>query len=405
MKKLILSIFFIAFSGIIAAQSIKIDSKSCPKRLDELSTTELNAIFDRINPKLKAKAIQELGEQIGEKLNGTLLISLDDKIIVRKTCGYARLYKRGKDLNGMTISQLNQARAQSKNKLTNSSPYELASVSKQFTAAAILKLASQGKLNLNDNLSKYYPNNPYPGITVHHLLSHTSGLPEYFDFPDECWGTSGYVSNATAIQKVFSRHEKSMFKPGTRYKYVNTNYLILADLVSKVSGMKFERYMADSIFNPIGMNNTFYFSQKTEHKEITFPRGHLGSGEEVAFEPLDGTLGDKGLYSCPEALMKWKIAYFTDCMVIPREWVEKAMTPQNNLIGGARPSELYGYGLHIEEDKHHGKIVYHGGLWHGFHHIMVYRPSDNVFFACLSNYRNRVHIGLSEKILGIIDGV
>lgn len=405
MRKLLLLIIFCAFSGIVAAQSIKIDPKSCPKRLSELSTTEINALFDRVNPQLKEKALKELGEQVGKKLNGSLLIALDDKVIVRKTCGYARLYQKGKDLNGMTISELKQARIQISNMLTNSSPFELASLSKQFTAAAILKLASQGKLNLSDYLTKYYPNNPYPGITIHHLLSHTSGLPEYFEFPDECWGTNGFVTNAEAIQKVFSRREKSLFKPGSRYKYINTNYLILADLVEKVSGIKFERYMADSIFNPIGMNNTFYFTQKNQHQQMSLPRGHLGSGEEVPYEPLDGTLGDKGLYSCPESLMKWKIAYFNDCSVIPREWVEKAITPQNNLSGGAIPAELYGYGLHIEDQAHHGRVVFHGGLWHGFHHIMVYRPSDNVFFVCLSNYRNRVHTGLCEKILSIIDGV
>ena len=403
MKKYSLCLVFCLFSFVLAAQSVKVDKGS--KKLKELSTAEINAVFNRANSQLKAIALQELADNMAQSLNGTILIALDDKVVARKTYGYARLYQKGKDLNGMTISQLRSARAKTENQLIHTTPYELASISKQFTAAAILKLVVAGKMKLTDNLSKYYPNNPYSGITIHHLLCHTSGLPEYFDFPDEVWGTEGFVSNEQAIQKVFSRHEKIYFKPGTRYKYTNTNYLLLADIVAKVSGVKFEKFMEDSIFKPIGMDNTFYFTQKSQHKDIFYPRGHLKTGEEVAFEPLDGTLGDKGLYSCPESLMKWKIAFFNEYSVLPKEWVEKASSTQNKLITGAAPSELYGYGFHLEENPYYGKLVYHGGLWHGFHHIMVYRPSDNMLFICLSNYRNRAHVGKSSVILNILDGV
>lgn len=404
MKRLLLFLSFLAIFIAVEAQSVRVELPH-GKKLKDLSTGEINAVFDKANPKLKILALQEMATNMEKTLNGTILVALDDKVVVRRTCGYARLYKRGKDLNGMTLDQLKLARGKKENKLTHTTPYELASVSKQFTAAAILKLASQGKLSLKDYLTKYYPENPYSGITIHHLLSHTSGLPEYFNFPEECWGKTGFVSNQQAINVVFSRHEKILFKPGANYKYTNTNYLILADIVEKVSGIKFEKYMVDSIFTPIGMKNTFYFTQKREHSEIFFPRGHLGSTEEVAFESLDGTLGDKGLYSCPEALMKWKIAYFNDYSVIPKEWVQKAMSPQNKLTSGAKPSELYGYGLHLEDDPYHGRLVYHGGLWHGFNHIMVYRPSDNLLFICLSNFRNRVHLGKSAEILRIVDGV
>ena len=403
MKKYFLCLFFCLFSFIMAAQTVQVEKGA--KKLKELSTAEINAIFDRVNPQLKVIALQELADNMAQSLNGTILIAIDDKVVARKTYGYARLYQKGKDLNGMTLSQLRQSREKADNRLQDKTPYELASVSKQFTAAAILKLVNAGKIKLTDNLSKFYPNNPYSGITIHHLLCHTSGLPEYFDFPEEIWGKEGLITNEQAIQKVFSRREKIYFKPGMRYKYTNTNYLLLADIVAKVSGVKFEKFMEDSIFKPIGMENTFYVTQKNEHKDIFFPRGHLKSGEEVVFEPLDGTFGDKGLYSCPEALMKWKIAFFNEYSVIPKELVAKASSPQNKLITGAAPSELYGYGFHLEENPYYGKLVYHGGLWHGFHHIMVYRPSDNLLFICLSNYRNRAHVGKSAVILNILDGV
>ena len=403
MKRLSLCLFFCAFFAVVAAQTVQMSKGS--KKLKELTTAEINEVFNRANPQLKVMAIQEMAIQMQKTLNGTILIALDDRVIVRKTYGYARLYQRGKELNVMTQTQLRQAREKEANRLKATTPYELASVSKQFTAAAILKLVNAGKIKLTDNLSKFYPNNPYAGITIHHLLCHTSGLPEYFDFPEEIWGKEGLTTNEQAIQKVFSRREKILFKPGVRYKYTNTNYLLLADIVAKVSGVPFEKFMEDSIFKPVGMVNTFYVTQKDEHKDIFFPRGHLKSGEEVAYEPLDGTFGDKGLYSCPEALMKWKIAFFNEYSIIPRELVEMASSPQNKLITGAAPSELYGYGFHLEENPYYGKLVYHGGLWHGFHHIMVYRPSDNMLFICLSNYRNRAHVGKSNQILNILDGV
>lgn len=402
MRHLFSFLLFLAFFVPVGAQTIRVEHP-VGKELKNLSTTEINAIFDKANPGLKIKALQEMADNM--HLNGSILIALNDKVVVRRTYGYARLYKKGKDLTGMTLDQLNRARDKSENKLLHTTPYELASLSKQFTAAAILKLVSQGKLQLTDYLTKFYPENPYSGITIHHLLSHTSGLPEYFNFPDEYWSDTNFVSNSFAIAKLFSSRNKILFKPGANYKYTNTNYLLLADIVEKVSGIKFEKYMADSIFTPIGMKNTFYYTEKASKKGIVFPRGHLGSGEEVAFEPLDGTLGDKGLYSYPEALMKWKIAYFNEYSVIPKEWVDKAMSPQNKLHNGARPSELYGYGLHIEDDPCHGRLVYHGGLWHGFNHIMMYRPSDNLLFICLSNYRNRAHVGKSSVILTIVDGV
>lgn len=404
MNRLLSLLLFLTIFLPVNAQSLKINTSNS-KDIETLSTEEINAIFDKANPQFKVLALQNLADCMSVKLNGSLLIALDNQVVVRKTCGYDRLCKRGKDLNGMTQSQLDQLRNSKSNKLENETPFELASLSKQFTAIAVLKLASQGKLNLKDYLGKYYPDSPYLGITIHHLLCHTSGLPEYFDFPEECWKNVEYVSDSLAIATMFAHHYPILFKPGTRYKYVNTNYIILADIVSKVAGMPFEQYMADSIFTPVGMKNTFYFTEKNNHSDIKFPRGHLGSGEEVAFEPLDGTIGDKGLYSCPEDLLKWKIALFDDCTVIPREWLDKAIVAENNLISGAVPSEMYGYGFHIEVDKYHGKIIYHGGLWHGFHHIMVYRPSDNMFFVCLSNYRNRVHVGKNNAILSILDGV
>lgn len=404
MRRTILLLLFFAVFGALQAQMLKSDV-GIQKKLKDLSEAEINAVFDKANPQLKVLALQEMALKMKTTLNGTILIALDNKVVVRKSYGYARLYKKGKDLYGMTQIQLMAAKEMAENRITSQTPFELASVSKQFTAVAILKLASQGKLDLKDYLTKYYPENPYPGITIHHLLSHTSGLPEYFNFPSECWGKTGLVTNEEAIAKIFARHERVMFKPGARYKYVNTNYLLLAGIVAKVTGMKFEKYMADSIFNPVGMNNTFYVTEKASHKDIFFPRGHLSSGEEVAFEPLDGTFGDKGLYSCADALLKWKIALFDDYAVIPKEWLDKAVVPQNRLSSGANPPELYGYGFHIEVDKYHGKIIYHGGLWHGFHHIMGYRPSDNLFFVCLSNCRNRAHVGKLNNILSIMDGV
>ena len=223
---------------------------------------------------------------------------------------------------------------------------------------------------------------------------------------------------------------KRTFPVGTRFEYVNTNYAILAQLVEDVSGMPFEQYVRENIFEPAGMKNTFFFTEivgvdpKTRRQipavspesetsdAKPLPRfankvayGHKSGLKLAKYDRMNGILGDKGVYSNIGDLLRWANAYFIDYKVLPKEWVELASSRENQLCSGDLPQSIYGYGLRIEESPKHGKIVYHGGLWNGFQHLFLYRPSDDVVIVFLSNYYNKAHSGYSDKMLDIFDGI
>ncbi|MEG1555138.1 MAG: serine hydrolase domain-containing protein [Bacteroidales bacterium] len=375
------------------------------KKLSELSVREIQLLFNEVNPQFKIIALNKMADGMANTLNGSLLIALNDSVVVRRTYGYAKLYDQRTGYESWTYPEMVQAKRKKENLLDSNSCFELASLSKQFTAAAVLKLASENKLNLNDLLSKYYPQIPYYNIKIHQLLSHTSGLPEYIDLPLHCFDTSHWLTNAEMLDTLIKSGVKRPFDAGEKFQYTNTNYAILALIVEKVSGMKFEEYMHTQIFLPAGMTHTFYITELQNQTNRVIPKGHARSREELPYEYSDGTIGDKGIYSTSEDLMKWKTAYFNQYKIIPKEWLKEAVSVQNKLVNGKTPSELYGYGLRLEENPYYGKLIYHGGLWHGFQNMMVYRPSDNLLFISLSNLRNGAHLGKSNVILNIVDGV
>ena len=110
------------------------------------------------------------------------------------------------------------------NRITRNTLFDLASISKQFTAAAVLQLCEQGKINLSDPITNYFPNLPYSGVTIKHLLTHTSGIPEYFDFKYTVYDSAAFVDNQLLISVLEKNKYAKTFAPGTKFDYVNTNY-------------------------------------------------------------------------------------------------------------------------------------------------------------------------------------
>lgn len=375
-----------------------------PLIIEELGDDQIDSIFYHVNTEFHLQELDSLVDKIFCNLNGTLLIARKDTVIVRESKGYCKLYGNRKGYEKWTTPELNSARENSENMIHDETYYELASISKQFTAAAVLKLVESGKMKLTDSLYKFYPELPYKNVTIHQLLSHTSGLPEYFDFPFSWFDTSQLLTNQELISVLATKKPAVQFNPGYNYKYTNTNYALLAAIVEKVADLRFEHYVREHVFLPAGMTKTFYITELDEHKDIRLARGHLGNKSEVPRDYLDGTIGDKGVYSTPEELLKWKISYFNKKNIITEELLTKATSKQNYIKGRGIAPELYGYGLRIEDNRDFGKLIYHGGLWHGYQNVMVYRPEDETLIIFLSNFRNRAHIGKSNQILQILDG-
>jgi CubicO group peptidase (beta-lactamase class C family) len=286
------------------------------------------------------------------------------------------------------------------NAIDDKTLFELASISKQFTAAAILKLNNEKRLNLKDNVTKYLPQFPYPNITIHHLLSHTSGLPEYMDFPEKDFNKQEPLTNVKLESYLEETKPKILFQPGERYKYINTNFAVLALIVETVTDTTFEYYVRNEIFKPAGLSATCFATELTPKSNCT--KGHLADRSERPFHFQNGVLGDKGVYTNADELYRWVKAYLMDYKVLPQDVVELATQPQNKLLKG-KPEESYGYGLRLE-DGSLGYLIYHGGLGRGFQNNMVYRPKDQYIFIVLSNFRNRAMVGVNGRLLRTIDG-
>ena len=375
-------------------------------------------LLDTIGDRYDIEGLEFVANEMSEKLNGVMLVAVRDTVLVEYAYGELRL-----------TGEPPRRDVPENNRITETTLFDLASISKQFTAVAVLQLCAQGKINLEDTITHYFPNLPYRGVTIRHLLTHTSGIPEYFKFKYTVYGGAAFVDNEHLLRVLEKQKYAKTFATGTKFEYVNTNYAILAALVAQVSGMPFEEYVHENIFKPAGMDATCFFTEivgidakhgrkyadvdpkaedvsvKALPSDIPIAIGHRRGGVVARYDRLNGVLGDKGIYSNAEDMLRWANAMFIDYKILPKEWVDLASQRENQLNGGKLPASIYGYGYRIEESPTHGKLVYHGGLWNGFQNLFLYRPSDNVVIVFLSNLYNRAHAGRSDQMLNILDGI
>ena len=387
MKKIcVLTLLMLACLCVCAA----VYPKSKPaKSLKSLTTTELNSLFNEVNHTYKMQSLSVFADDMCTRLNGSMLVAKGKDVLLKRAAGYKKL----------SVKRADQ-------RIADTTCFELASVSKQFTAVSILQLVEKGQMSLSDPVTKFFPELPYSTVTVRHLLTHTSGLPEYFDWGKGIFGNSDNLICNDDVVRILARRKLGLiFRAGSQYKYTNTNYMLLAAIVKKVSGMSFENYVATNLFKPAGMTHSFYVTQRSKHPECSIASGHYSNGAPLPLYYLDGSVGDKGMYSNVNDLFLWKKALFDDGKILPEKWVAAAILPENTLNNGKLPDDLYGYGYHLEDSPAYGMLVYHGGLWRGFHHVMLYYPQDDIFVVFLSNYCNRAHRGKNMEVLQVLCGV
>ena len=374
--------------------------------------------WDTIGDRYDIEGLEFVANEMSEKLNGVMLVAVRDTVLIEYAYGELKL-----------TGEPPRRDVPENNRITETTLFDLASISKQFTAVSVLQLCAQGKISLDDTITLYFPNLPYRGVTIKHLLTHTSGIPEYFKFKYTVYGSAAFVDNQHLLRVLEKQKYAKTFQTGTKFEYVNTNYAILAALVAQVSGMPFEEYVHENIFKPAGMENTCFFTEivgidakhgkkyadvdpksedvnvKALPSDVPIAIGHRKGGVLAKYDRLNGVLGDKGIYSNVEDMLRWANAMFVDYKILPKEWVDLASQRENQLKDGSSPASIYGYGYRIEESPEHGKLVYHGGLWNGFQNLFLYRPSDNVVIIFLSNLYNKAHAGRSNQMLNILDGI
>lgn len=373
-------ILFIAFSGFFYVLD-RNRKTSPPKPISSVSTLNVtsNAAFTPIDQELRNSS-QHFFEQtlLRSRFNGAILVARNGKIIFEKYQGLQNI------LSGEPVD--------------SSTSFHLASVSKTFTAMAILKLWENAALQLDDPVTKYLPGFPFPLITIRNLLSHRSGLPNYVHFVEKMgWDTHRFVTNADILQLLIENAEK--LKPGRAnayFDYCNTNYALLALIVEKVSQSSFSDYLDSVFFKPLGMNNSFVCN--TEMAETVLPSYKFNNRKEPMMF-LDGVYGDKNIYSTPRDMMKWDWA-LSNNQLFSEKTLEEAFRGYSYERRGTRN---YGLGWRLVEMPTGKKIIYHNGWWHGNNTVFSRLPADSTAIIVLGNKFNR-SIYQAKKIAGIFKG-
>jgi CubicO group peptidase (beta-lactamase class C family) len=279
---------------------------------------------------------------------------------------------------------------------TADTKFRLGSITKQFTATAILQLAEQGKLSVDDPVSKYYVGAPpaWAKITLKHLLTHSSGIPSYTALPGFFEkGSSKLPLTPDEIVKL-TRDMPLEFEPGAKYAYDNTGYILLGYVIEKASGETYADYVAKHIFAPLGMNDSGYDVSGVILKKRA--SGYQGSKEGWKnADYLDMTLpyAAGSLYSTTGDLLIWDGALAAG----------KILSPASRQAMFTDYGHNYGYGWRIDQEAGHERIGHGGGI-NGFATGIVRLPKDGVVAIVLSNYNASPSHSIAEKLAGLCVG-
>lgn len=299
--------------------------------------------------------------------NGVVLVAQKGKPVYQKAFGFADFQKN--------------------EPLSTSSSFNLASISKQFFAMMIMQLKEQNKLNYDDKVTKFIPSLPYPNITIRHLLTHTSGLPEYEILTQKYYNTLDTLTNEKLISLLAERKPPLNFEPNSKWEYSNTGYVLLASIIEKASGVTIEDFFQKNITHPLGLKNTFIFSFNSTNPEIKKKQRVLGferrNGKYFLNDliRLDGVVGDGNIYSSAEDLLVWEQALYSNKLV-SQITLSEAFQPVK-LIDNSTFN--YGFGWFLSLNK---QAQFHTGSWVGFRNFIERDTKTNTTIIVLSNSTN-----------------
>ena len=309
--------------------------------------------------------------------NGNILFAEKGQIIAHKSYGMAHF--------------------RNKEELTEEHSFQLASVSKTITAIATLQLVEEGILNLNDSIQQFFPNFPYIGMDIHQLLSHRTGMSQYTHFcdrPDSIWpDKTKTISNNDVLEIMEQIVPLQNYPPNKRYYYCNTNYLILASIIEKVTDQKFGDYVKDNIFKPSGMSNSCIYDRTNQDELIKPVQGYEN---RIPWEDvyLNGCVGDKNVYSTTGDLLKFDRALNLN-LLINDSLKQLAFSPKNKTF---KSNQNYGYGFRLKDHKEYGKIVYHTGWWKGFRSYYIKVIEKDQTIIVLNNVKRGRFFNINELI-------
>jgi len=319
----------------------------------------------------KAKELDKLFSHLQKRtgFNGTVLYAEKGRVVFKKAYGFRDVRHRRDSL------QLSDA-------------FQLASVSKMFSAMAIMILKNDGKMDYDKDIRAYLPDFPYEGITCRLLMTHRSGLPRYMSLALDKWPDKRVPMNNDDMMGLFVKyHPDRYFKPNTGFHYCNTNFALLANIVEAVSGQHFEDFMEERIFKPLGMKNTFVYNMRGVQKvPLYIDKGvpgfyHRGwRWREMEDDYLNGVMGDKNVYTSAEDLYKFdrSLDNFT---LLPDSVIEEAFKPGSKKYWKRKNN--YGFGWRIKDGM--DSTVFHFGWWKGFRTFYIRDMKHQKTLIVLSN--------------------
>jgi len=330
-------------------------------------SSKLDSLLKRINKR--------------HNFNGSVLVAKNGKILYNNQVGYADFRK--------------------KEPLNESSIFQLASVSKQFTAAAIMLLYQRNQIKLSDTVNVYFPDFPYKGVTIKNLLNHTAGLPKYFWVAEHKWKKETAPTNTEMMRLLASSNVQRFFKPGRNFDYSNTGYFVLASIVEKISGTSFSAFVKQNIFDPLEMNNSFVYSyEKNDIKNNQLYGYRLYKGWrhlKINSTVNDAIVGDKNIYTTSEDLFKWVVG-LNNGKLLSKESLNLMYTKGETIYKRKIP---YGFGFRI--DPKDNNIVYHHGKWNGFSTGLTQYLDDNLVVIVLEHTSYSGIASLTKKVKKIVN--
>lgn len=281
------------------------------------------------------------------------------------------------------------------------SAFNLASVSKQFMAMLIMQLQERGKLRYDDPVRTYLPDFPYDSITVRHLLTHTSGLPEYFALAERYAGPLDTLTNADVGRLLRTYKPPLRFRPGDRWEYCNTGYVLLGSLIEQVTGMPVAQVFERQIARPLGLKNTTVYHLKaglpSPANRVWGFRRENGRNLPDDLIPLDGVVGDGNVYASAEDLLRWDQALYTDKLV-RRSTLADAFKPVRLNRRGSDSAATYPYGFGWALDTKSGNM-WHTGSWAGFYTLIVRQPTERQTLIVLTSNHDQTARRVAQTLL------
>ena len=362
--------FFIVLLLLIVVVTVSLCGRRCNH---EVPTLNVDSLFFDLNKEMlaqRAKQADKVFKDLSRNgLNGVVLYAEQGEVVYEKAFGWRDLSKRQKA------------------SLRIDDAFQLASDSKMFTAEAIMLLNAEGKLDYDDDVRKYIPELPYEGVTVRHLLCHRSGLPRYDAMADTHWPDRRKPFSNEAMIKMLAEKKPDIYgAPDASFFYNNINYALLATVVERVSGQRFEDFMRERIFEPCGMTHSYIYSMRDDASVSMYMpvdvHGHdmYRSGPvKTQNDYLNGVMGDKIMFSTVEDLWKYNLALDAN-LLLPDSLQAEAFVPGSPEWNN---DENYGFGWRLS--KQYPNIYFHFGWWKGYRSLIVRDAPHRRFLAVLTN--------------------